>query len=108
MVAETRPPVPNLIDPLTKAEIAAARSRIADTVLRTPLVQAGERRLWLKLECLQPFGSYKIRGATNAVKARLEPRRCPRCNRLGKCRKFRSSHRGGRWKTRRTGDHSRP
>ena len=72
MVAETRPPVPNLIDPLTKAEITAARSRIADAVLRTPLVQAGERRLWLKLECLQPFGSYKIRGATNAVKARLE------------------------------------
>lgn len=27
---------------------------------------------WLKLECLQPYGSYKIRGAANAVSARLE------------------------------------
>jgi threonine dehydratase len=31
-----------------------------------------EGELWLKLECLQPIGSFKIRGATNAV------RRAPR------------------------------
>jgi threonine dehydratase len=32
---------------------------------------------WLKLECLQPTGSYKIRGATNALKARLEAGEAP-------------------------------
>lgn len=52
-------------------DIAAARRRIAGTALRTPLVPAGDG-LWLKLEALQPYGSYKIRGATNAIKARLE------------------------------------
>lgn len=52
-------------------DIAAARRRIAGTALRTPLVPAGDG-LWLKLEALQPYGSYKIRGATNAIRARLE------------------------------------
>jgi threonine dehydratase len=52
-------------------DIAAARRRIAGTALRTPLLPAGDG-LWLKLEALQPYGSYKIRGATNAIKARLE------------------------------------
>ncbi len=62
-------------DPLTADEIAAARRRIAGTALRTPLVQyRGDEAAdaWLKLECLQPVGSYKIRGATNALKARVE------------------------------------
>jgi threonine dehydratase len=53
---------------LTEAEIAGARARIAGAALRTPLVASG--RTWLKLECLQPTGSYKIRGATNLVRAR--------------------------------------
>lgn len=52
-------------------DVAAARRRIAGTALRAPLVPAGDG-LWLKLEALQPYGSYKIRGATNAIKARLE------------------------------------
>ncbi len=61
-----------LTDPLTKAEIKAARRRIAGAALRTPLVPMADGRTWLKLECLQPTGSYKIRGATNAVKAAIE------------------------------------
>lgn len=61
---------PDLTDPLTPAEIAEARRRIASSALRTPLVPSGPNRL--KLECLQPSGSYKIRGATNVLKARLE------------------------------------
>lgn len=61
-----------LTDPLTATEIEAARARIADVAVRTPLVRMGDGRAWLKLECLQPYGSYKIRGATNALRARIE------------------------------------
>ena len=55
-----------LADPLTPEEIAAAQRRIAGAAIRTPLVPARDGRTWLKLECLQPTGSYKIRGATEA------------------------------------------
>lgn len=47
-------------------DIEQARERIAETVLRTPLVKFDER-IYLKLENLQPTNAYKIRGATNAV-----------------------------------------
>jgi threonine dehydratase len=63
---------PDLEPPLSEAEIADARRRIAGTALRTPLVPRPDGSAWLKLECLQPTGSYKIRGATNALKARVE------------------------------------
>jgi threonine dehydratase len=56
------------------AEIEQARETIADVAVRTPLVRfngpdlpAGTE-IWLKLECLQPIGSFKIRGALNAVR----------------------------------------
>jgi threonine dehydratase len=49
-------------------EIRAARDRIGDSVLRTPLVRVDER-IWLKLENLQPIGSFKLRGALNAVRS---------------------------------------
>jgi threonine dehydratase len=61
-----------LADPLTRAEIDEARRRIADTALDTPLIPTLDGVAHLKLECLQPYGSYKIRGATNAVRARIE------------------------------------
>lgn len=63
---------PSLSDPLAAADILAARRRIAGAALRTPLVPMADGRTWLKLECLQPTGSYKIRGATNAIKAAIE------------------------------------
>ncbi len=54
-------------------DIEAARHRIRDRVLRTPLVRlrqdAGEREIFLKLENLQPTGSFKMRAACNAVAA---------------------------------------
>jgi threonine dehydratase len=57
-------------------EILAARRRIADTILRTPLVRldlgAGFPDVRLKLENLQPTNSYKLRGAVNAL-ALLSP-----------------------------------
>jgi threonine dehydratase len=49
-------------------EIRAARERIGDAVLQTPLV-AYDERIFLKLECLQPIGSFKLRGALNAVRS---------------------------------------
>ena len=49
-------------------EIRAARERIGDAVLRTPLIRYDER-IWLKLENLQPIGSFKLRGALNAVRS---------------------------------------
>jgi threonine dehydratase len=48
-------------------EIRRARERIGDDVLRTPLVRLDERT-WLKLECLQPIGSFKLRGALSAIR----------------------------------------
>jgi threonine dehydratase len=65
-------PRPDLASPLTADEIDAARRRIEGAALRTPLVPRWDGSAWLKLECLQPTGSYKIRGATNALKARRE------------------------------------
>jgi threonine dehydratase len=51
-------------------EIRRARERIGDDVLRTPLVPFGtDGRIWLKLECLQPIGCFKLRGALSAVRA---------------------------------------
>lgn len=63
---------PDLSAPLSAEEIAAARRRIQGAAIRTPLVPRNGGTTFLKLECLQPTGSYKIRGATNALKARVE------------------------------------
>ena len=49
-------------------EIRRARERLGDAVLRTPLVRFDDR-IWLKLECLQPIGSFKLRGALSAIRA---------------------------------------
>ncbi len=52
------------------AEIRAARERIAGAAIRTPLVRLGTdapAEIYLKLECLQPIGSFKIRGASNRM-----------------------------------------
>ena len=50
--------------------IRRARERIKDSAIRTPLIRLpydGPRDIWLKLETLQPVGSFKIRGARNAI-----------------------------------------
>jgi threonine dehydratase len=51
------------------AEIDRARERIAGAAVRTPLVRLPDSDIWLKLENLQPVASFKIRGATNAIRA---------------------------------------
>ncbi len=58
--------------PLSAEEIESARRRIEGVAIRSPLVTAADGGARLKLECLQPYGSFKIRGATNAVRAWLE------------------------------------
>jgi threonine dehydratase len=51
-------------------EIRRARERIGGDVLRTPLVPLGsDDRIRLKLECLHPIGSFKLRGAFSAIRA---------------------------------------
>ena len=57
--------------PIPLAEIEAARARLKGVALRTPLVRLGlpdaSPQIWLKLENLQPIGSFKLRGAANAM-----------------------------------------
>jgi threonine dehydratase len=54
------------------AEIEAARERIRGAAIRTPLVRLyvedAPAEIYLKLETLQPINSFKIRGATNAIR----------------------------------------
>jgi threonine dehydratase len=49
--------------------VEAAAARIAGEVARTPLLQVEieGRKLWVKAECLQQGGSFKLRGATNRL-----------------------------------------
>ncbi|NNF12727.1 MAG: pyridoxal-phosphate dependent enzyme [Gemmatimonadetes bacterium] len=59
------------IPPIPLSAIEEARGRIAHAAIRTPLVpfdgDNGPGEVWLKLECLQSIGSFKIRGAANAL-----------------------------------------
>jgi threonine dehydratase len=59
------------VRPITLSEIRDARTRIAGTIIRTPLVRLelgpGFPDVRLKLENLQPINAYKLRGAANAV-----------------------------------------
>src|SRR6476469_7454898 len=54
---------------LTRDAIVAAAQRIAGLVERTPLIAAKlpGGRVWLKAECRQTGGSFKLRGATNRL-----------------------------------------
>lgn len=59
--------------PVSLADIQSARERIAGVALRTPLHQflgqglPEDSSLWLKAESLQRTGSFKFRGAYNAI-----------------------------------------
>ena len=52
--------------PLSAVRDAAAAVYAA--AIRTPLVRLGDSNVYLKLELLQPIGSFKIRGAYNAIR----------------------------------------
>ena len=59
------------VRPIMLAEMREAQTRIAGTILRTPLVRlelgSGGPDIRLKLENLQPINAYKLRGAANAM-----------------------------------------
>jgi threonine dehydratase len=55
-----------------------AHRHVYEAAIRTPLVRLnydGPSDIYLKLECLQPIGSFKIRGAYNAVRLLPEEER---------------------------------
>jgi len=53
----------------TRADVLAAQERISGLVEPTPLIESEIRgiRIWLKCECLQTGGAFKLRGATNRL-----------------------------------------
>lgn len=57
--------------PIPLESIRAASERIAGTVIRAPLVRLNAdhapAEIYLKLENLQPIGSFKLRGASNLI-----------------------------------------
>ncbi len=57
--------------PISLEEIRAARPRLPASVLKTPLVRLNVEdspaEIFLKLENLQPTGSFKVRGASNSI-----------------------------------------
>ena len=58
--------------------IDEAHQHVYEAAIRTPLVRLnydGPAEIYLKLECLQPIGSFKIRGAYNAVRKLPEQQR---------------------------------
>jgi len=64
-------PIQNLVVP-TLEDIETAREFIEDAVRPSPLLRLenvhSSADIYLKLECLQPIGSFKLRGALNAMR----------------------------------------
>src|SRR5262249_43460109 len=58
-------------EPITIEEIRAAHDRIRSFIVRTPIVRLNvpdaPAEIYLKLENLQPIGSFKLRGSGNAM-----------------------------------------
>ena len=54
---------------VTQADVLAASERLFGFVERTPLIESElpGGKVWLKCECLQTGGAFKLRGATNRV-----------------------------------------
>src|SRR5216117_2831847 len=67
------------VRPIRLSEIQEARKRIAQTIVRTPLIRLdlGPKfpDVRLKLENLQPINAYKLRGAANSVALLSEEQR---------------------------------
>src|SRR2546427_12691060 len=78
MDSNSKFPIPNSkfrmshpLAPVALKSIQAAASRIAEKAIRTPLVRLNvadsPAEIYLKLENLQPIGSFQIRGAANRI-----------------------------------------
>jgi threonine dehydratase len=61
----------HVLNPISVESIREARARLPASVLRTPIVRlnvdSSLGEIYLKLENLQPTGSFKVRGACNAI-----------------------------------------
>lgn len=71
-------PKPSVQRNIPPGMIDDARAHVYEAAIRTPLVRLnydGTAEIYLKLECLQPIGSFKIRGAYNAVRLLPEEQR---------------------------------
>lgn len=59
-------------------DIVKAHKRVASEIVKTPLIQSlplsnlAEAEVWLKLECLQKTGSFKLRGSLNKIASLTE------------------------------------
>ena len=66
-MSSAAPPALEPVRPIGLPEIRAARTRIAATIVRTPLVRLelgpNHPDIRLKLENLQPINAYKLRGS---------------------------------------------
>jgi threonine dehydratase len=58
-----------LLSEVTRSDVVEAGARIAGLVERTPLLESRifGNTAWLKCECLQTGGAFKLRGATNRL-----------------------------------------
>lgn len=54
---------------VTRNDVVAAAARISESIEHTPLIESEVAgvRAWLKCECLQTGGAFKLRGATNRL-----------------------------------------
>lgn len=54
---------------VTRDDVVAASERIAGSVEQTPLIESevNGQKIWLKCECLQTGGAFKLRGASNRL-----------------------------------------
>ena len=63
----------------TQEDVAAARDNIRSRAIRTPLLKLNAEipgcNIYMKLENLQPLGSFKIRPAVNVLKT-MDPSAC--------------------------------
>jgi len=69
---------PTIVRNIPEGMIDDARKHVYEAAIRTPLVRLnydGPADIYLKLECLQPIGAFKIRGAYNAVRLLPEEQR---------------------------------
>jgi len=77
-MTSTQPPIAPSPAVPTYDDVVAAAARIKGQAVRTPLIRSDEldaltgARVFLKPECLQRTGSFKFRGAFNAISA-LDP-----------------------------------
>ena len=54
---------------VTRDDVSEAAERIAGSIERSPLIEseANGYKVWLKCECLQTGGAFKLRGASNRL-----------------------------------------